>query len=96
MKVPVISYPHFRFDNVEMAARKGVKREKLHQAWQKNWEDHYRIKHEDSVKLKNKIAQFNFIKDIEEIKAYDSLKKHIEYDMYRYNFSLGRNLDVYV
>lgn len=96
MKIPIISYPHFRFDNVEMAGRKDIKRARLHREWQENWENHYSVKQEDAVKFKQNLKHFNFIKDIEEIKAYESLKKHIEYNMYRYNISLGRNLDVYV
>lgn len=96
MNIPIISYPHFRFDNVEMSARKEVKRAKLHREYQEEWANYYRIKREDKVKLENKLKDYNLIKDIESIKAYDSLKKHIEYSMYRYSTSLGRNLDVYV
>lgn len=96
MNIPIIAYPHFRFDNVEMSARKQVKREKLHSEWQENRADYYSIKREDQVKLENKLKDYNHIKDIEAIKAYESLKKQIEYSMYRYNISLGNNLDVYV
>lgn len=96
MKIPAISYPHFRFDNVEMAARKSAKRAKLHANWQKDWTDYYRVKREDHVKLQHDLRNYNLIKDIELIKAYDNLQKHLTYDMYRYNTSLGRNLDVFV
>ena len=96
MNIPPISYPHFRFDNVEMAVRKNVKRAEIHRAWQQDWAEYYRIKRQDSVKLQNNLEKYNFIKDIELIKAYDNLQRHLTYDMYRYNTSLGRNLDVYV
>lgn len=96
MNIPIITYPHFRFDTVEIAARKQVKRSQLHEAWQEEWANYYRIKQQDAVQSKQRVKQFNFIKDIEQIKAYDALKKSIEYGMYRYNTSLGRNLDVYI
>lgn len=96
MNIPPISFPHFRFDNVEMAARKSIKRQKLHQVWQDRWAEHYRVKRENSVKLQDKLKHYNFVKDIELIKAYDNLQRRLTYDMYRYNTSLGRNLDVYV
>ena len=96
MNIPPISYPHFRFDNVEMAVRKSVKRTELHREWQENWAEHYRVKRQDSVNLQSNLKKYNFIKDIELIKAYDNLQRHMTYDMYRYNTSLGRNLDVFV
>ena len=96
MKVPIISYPHYRFDTVEMAARKDVKRAKMHREWQDDWDQYYRIKNQDSVKLTQDLKHYNLVKDIEEIKAYEALRRHWQYYMYRYNTSLGRNLDVYV
>lgn len=96
MKIPMISYPHFRFDNVEMAVRKSAKRAELQANWQRDWAEYYSVKREDHVKLQRDIRNWNLVKDIEEIKAYENLKKHLTYDMYRYNTSLGRNLDVYV
>lgn len=96
MKIPLIAYPHFRFDNVEMAARKDLKRAKLHKKWQDNWDDHYRIKQQDQVQSKENIKHYNLVKDIEDIKNYENLKKNVTYYMYRYNTSLGKNLDVYV
>ena len=96
MNIPPISYPHFRFDNVEMAVRKSVKRAEMHREWQQDWSDYYRTKREDHVKLQHDLRNYNLIKDIELIKAYDNLQRHLTYDMYRYNTSLGRNLDVFV
>lgn len=96
IKVPMISFPHFRFDTVEMAARKNVKRAKLHADWQRDWEEHYKVKTQDAQLATQRLKHYNIIKDIEEINAYDALKKHLQYGMYRYNTSLGRNLDVYV
>ena len=96
MKIPMISYPHFRFDNVEMAVRKNVKRAEMHADWQRDWAEYYRVKREDRVKLQHDLRNWNLIKDIELIKQYDNLQRHLTYDMYRYNTSLGRNLDVYV
>ena len=96
MKVPIISYPHYRFDTVEMAARKDVKRAHLHREWQDDWDQYYRVRNHDSVKLTQGLKHYNLVKDIEEIKAYEALRRHWHYYMYRYNTSLGRNLDVYV
>lgn len=96
MHIPIIAYPHFRFDNVEMSARKHQKRTDLHRKQQLDWEEYYQVKAKDNTKSRQSIQHYNHVKDIEEIKAYESLKKHIEYGMYRYNTSLGKNLDVYV
>ena len=79
-----------------MAARKNFKRAELHRAWQDDWDQDHRIKRQDTVKLKQDLAHWNLVKDIEAINAYDALKKKLEYGMYRYNTSLGRNLDVFV
>ena len=96
MRVPIITQPHFHFDTVEMAGRKNVKRAKMHELWQKKIDEHYEVKRNDTKRIENGLKHFNYIKDIEEINAYDYLKKSVEYRMYRYNTSLGRNLDVYV
>lgn len=96
MVAPIIAYPHFQFDTVQMAARKQAKRAKLHKSWQEVWAEHYRIKNQDRVKSKDKLKYHNLTKDIEEIKNYENLKKNLFYYMYRYNTSLGTNLDVYV
>ena len=95
-KVPLIAFPHFRFDNVLMSGRREAKRAELHKKWQDNWAEYYRIKNQDLVKSKNNLKHYNLVKDIEEVKAYDNLKKNLTYYMYRYNTSLGTNLDVYV
>ena len=96
MNVPLISYPHFHFDTTQMAVRKEVKRAELHKKWQDNWTDYYRIKQQDLVKSKEKLKHYNTTKDIESIKQYENLKKNLFYYMYRYNTSLGTNLDVFV
>lgn len=96
MSIPLIAYPHFHFDTVQMASRKEAKRAELHQKHQDNWDNYYRIKHQDLVQSKIRAQRYNFVKDIEEIKNYDNLKKNLTYYMYRYNTSLGTNLDVYV
>ena len=96
MVAPIIAYPHFQFDTVQMAARKQAKRAKLHKSWQEVWAEHYHIKNQDRVKSKDKLKYHNLTKDIEEIKNYENLKKNLFYYMYRYNTSLGTNLDVYV
>ena len=96
MHIPIISQPHFRFDTVEMAARKNVKRAKLHKIWQDKIAEYHEVKRKDLKKVKDSISHFNYKKDIDEINQYDFIKKNVEYHMYRYNTSLGRNLDVYV
>lgn len=96
MIAPIISYPHFRFDTVQMSARKEAKRADLHRKWQEDWAEYYRIKHQDLIQSKNKIKHYNFVKDIETINLYDNLRKNLNYFMYRYNTSLGTNLDVFI
>jgi hypothetical protein len=96
MTVPLIAYPHFKFDTVEMAARKNEKRAEMQKKWQDDWADYYGIKQQDLVQSKQKLKHYNLVKDIETIKNYENLKKNLFYYMYRYNTSLGTNLDVYV
>ena len=96
MIAPIIAYPHFHFDTVEMSARKQAKRAELHKKWQDEWTDYYRVKQKNLVQSKDKLKHYNLIKDIEYVKNYDNLKRNLFYFMYRYNTSLGTNLDVYV
>ena len=96
MIAPIIAYPHFQFDTVEMSARKQSKRAELHKKWQDEWADYYRVKQKNLIQSKDKLKHYNLIKDIEYVKNYDNLKRNLFYFMYRYNTSLGTNLDVYV
>jgi hypothetical protein len=95
IKIP-ISIPPVHLDSSSMHNRKEVKREHLHRIHQEKVEDFFHVKKNDFEVNKSDIRHWNLKKDIEEINNYLSLKKQIEYGLYRYSISLGTNLDVYV
>jgi len=91
---PSIQHPHF--DNRQMHNREEVKREKLHRKHNEKIDEYEGAKNADWHKAKLEAECVKMIRDVREINQYLNLKQHIEYANYRYGFTLGNYLDVYV